>query len=79
MLDVVQCYSLDSISFIRYEQESMDFWITFAKIFKVREYIFCVATRERVWDVPVLASHIMNANSICSTLGHNVKNRISQI
>ena len=40
MLDIGRCYSLDSISFMRYEQASMDFWITFAKIFKGKEINF---------------------------------------
>ena len=32
MLDIGRFYSLDSISSMRYEQESMDFWTTFSKI-----------------------------------------------
>ena len=38
--------------------------IAFSKMFKGKGQIFCVATRERVWDVPVLASHLKNAKSI---------------
>ena len=34
MLDIGRFYSLESISSMRYEQESMDFWIIFSKIFK---------------------------------------------
>ena len=34
MLDIDRFYSLDLISYMPYEQESMDFWITFSKISK---------------------------------------------
>ena len=34
MLAIGRCYSLDSISFMRYKRESMDFRIALAKIFK---------------------------------------------
>ena len=39
----------------------MDFWITFSKTFNGKGVHFCVATRVRVWDVPVLASQLKNA------------------
>ena len=52
MLDIGPFYSLDSISSMRYEQESMGFGLYFLKFSRVRGHIFCLATRERVWDFP---------------------------
>ena len=34
MLNIDRVYSFDSISSMRHDQESMDFWITFSKMFK---------------------------------------------
>ena len=52
MLDIGRFYSLDSISSLRYEHESMGFGLYFLKFSRVRRHIFCLATRERVWDFP---------------------------
>ena len=68
ILDIGRFYSLDSISCMRYDQEYMEFWITFCKFSKVRGYIFCEATREGVWDVLVPVSHPKNAKSILQYL-----------
>ena len=36
MSGIGRFYSLESISSLRYDQESMDFWIIFSKMLKVK-------------------------------------------
>lgn len=55
-----------------YDQVSLDFWITLAKMFKGKGISFCVATRGKVWVFLVLASLHMNEKLILHSLpdGH---------
>ena len=80
MLDIGRFYSLDSISSMRYERESMDFRIIFSKLFKGKGTNFSAWLQGKGFGTfPVLASHLKMQNQFCSTLGHDVKNRISQL